>query len=193
MKKLVFALLLVPSAAQAQDVARWNWGDDRSIPVISTAAYPIQMIKSREGKCFASYTGLVTTAGTTEVPFFLFVNVTTNTVSAYLDKFRYGTGSGAVVAAFKVYRNSVITSSGTALSIFNCNTGSSNTSKMMTFVSPTTSSFGQQVAIYAQESGARDSDLHFSRIIVPARSFLVTLQNNLPGTVNFAGVEWFEE
>lgn len=157
---------------------------------------PVQRQQASALKYFSTSSGFVTFAGSTESPLFLFVNLSTNTKCAYLDNHRISfaasnTGNG--VAQFQIYRNSIITSSGTALGIFSGKPGSGALSQMQAYRSPVISNNGEATYSAASAGGTVVLPVNQSRIFCPGTAFLVTIDN--PGN-NFQDaydIEWSEE
>lgn len=170
---------------------------DFSVNNSSVTEVPIQKTQAARGCYFATTTNIVSMA-VAETPLFLFVNVATNTTSAYVDIVEFinaniGTGVGASNSVFRVYRAPVVTSSGTALGEFNGDSNSTVVSKMQSFLSPTLSSNGTLVFTFAVEGGTVPKPLNQSRIIRPGAKIAITVSNTLAATPAALNFGWSEE
>lgn len=162
----------------------------------SQVTIPIQRKQSLAHSYFSSTSGFVTFSGSAETPLFLFVNLSTNTLAAFLEIIRFSfaannTGNG--VAIFNVYRLPVITSSGTPVGIFPGDVNSGAISQMQAFVSPTVSSNGTIVYTASTAGGTINCPLNQSRIFRPGTKFLVTIDNPANNFSDAVDLEWSEE
>jgi hypothetical protein len=214
-RALLLALLAAPAAAQSerQDVFVTDpvTGDMANVTGVGelfglqvkvingvavttvNAQVPIQRTQAANGTYYSAGTDFVSLSGTGEVALFLFVNLSTNTLTAYMDNARFISASGSTETRFRLYRSPVVTSSGTAVSIFPGKAGTENKSKMQGYQTPAVSSNGVVVFREFVSVGTRVFALTQSRQFPPGSTFLVTAQNSSTNRLAAFAVEWSEE
>lgn len=111
----------------------------------------------------------------TEVPAYLIVNLATNTVNAEymtlgIDDFYSKAGETTI----RAYVNPVISSSGTAITAVNVNTGSSQKTQIQFFKLPTSSSFGTPVEQMTVGTNADSVSKDFRIILATGTKMLFT-------------------
>lgn len=167
----------------------------RGAILVSTveAAVPIQRSQAVNGTYYSVTTGILTIAGTSETPFAMIVNLTTNTLRAYFDSFIGASLTNNTNTAFRIYRQPVVTSSGTLLSIFPGSGAVFTNSQMQAYSNPTVSSNGKLTYVFSVFNGSIRIPLFQSRVLPPGGRFLVTAQNSANNRDVALSTEWSEE
>jgi hypothetical protein len=183
---LLLVAILAPAPAWA------GAGGLGNIAVTVSSGIPnYQRLKSEEGKYFIAWT--TGTIGTGEVDAWLFVNRSTNTVSAYLEFMDLSVLTSGAIVTVRAYRNAVVTSSGTAVTIFPGKLGGTSVSQMQVYKAPTISSRGTLVYVRGGENGTNRFYFNQSRIVPPGATFILTGQSSSANTSVPLSVEWVEE
>jgi hypothetical protein len=156
-----------------------------------TAAVPIQRTQASLFK-FYTVVGDHLTSGTGQTPSMLFVNRATNTVTAYFDAIDLNSIEVNISAHFHVYRDPVVTSSGTALNIGKGHPSSPN-SKMEVYQAPTTSSNGMVRFMFTALGGGQARDMKQAFIITPGGTVLISVANSANNRQTVVGIQWAEE
>lgn len=152
-------------------------------------AVPNVQQEALNGHFYMTTTNVVAN-GVTETPVFMFVNLSTNTLSAFLDAI-YLLNLSETATVFRVYRSPVVTSSGTALGINPGYTSFAVASQMQAYRSPTLSSNGTLVFTFA--SGPQRVALNQSRIFVPGAKLAITADSSANGSEVAVNLEWVEK
>jgi len=155
-------------------------------------------VAARNGKKFQVDTGAIGMGSSAETPMALFVNLSTNTINAFIDEFRFSprvtanTTPNSIV--YRFYANSIVTSSGTAQQVLPCRTDVPlNSNQVLFFNLPTAPTPGTLMdTIVVQGSTARfQYDGRF--IITPGKKMLVTAETGLIASLVAFSVQWWEE
>jgi hypothetical protein len=183
---LLLVAILAPAPAWA------GAGGLGNIDVTISSGIPnYQRLKSQDEKYFIAFT--TGTIGTSEADAWLFVNRSTNTVSAYLEFMDLSVLTSGAIVTVRAYRNAVVTSSGTPVSLFPGNLGGTSVSKMEVYKAPSISSRGTLVYVRGGASGTNRFDFNQSRIVPPGATFILTGQSSSANTSVMVSMEWVEE
>jgi hypothetical protein len=156
-----------------------------------TAAVPIQRTQAVLGRYYFVNSGHLT-SGTGQTPLLLFVNLSTNTVTAYWDSVDFESLELNIAAHFHVYRAPVVTSSGTAVGI-RAGLSTSAPSKMQAYLSPTVSSIGNIEFMSTAVGTTVPMRIYQAFIIQPGEKALVTVANSSNNRQTTVTVWWAEE
>jgi hypothetical protein len=156
-----------------------------------TAAVPIQRTQATLGK-FYHTSGNILVSGTALTPLMLFVNLSTNSVSAYWDEVDLNSIESSIVAQFQIYLDPVVTSSGTALGVYPGLPGQP-ASKMQVFHGPTVSASGTLRFRLVTVGSATKELFHQAFIIPPGSKALVSVANSSNNRQTAIGLTWAEE
>jgi hypothetical protein len=180
------------SASQNVNVIGGNITVDNAVIVTTvTAQVPVQRSQSLLGRFFTTNTG-AKTSSTAESPALLFINLSTNTRTVYLDAAGLSSLDNNVTSVFRLYTSPVVTSSGTALvprSMYSV----AGVSEMQAYLNPTLSSNGTLVRTLATTSGQVAADFLQARIIIPGEKILFTIEHSANNKRSNIDLRWDEE
>jgi hypothetical protein len=156
-----------------------------------TAAVPIQRTQALLGRYY-SVTTPSKLSSTAESPILLFVNLSTNTKTAFFDIGEGVSYDNNVTTVFRAYVMPTVTSSGTAISILPTNP-LAGPSQMQAFLSPTVSSNGTAVFVISATSGRVVREFFQSRVFIPGIVFLITVEHSGNNKRSALTLDWAEE
>lgn len=134
--------------------------------------------EAKNGILWNTVTGVQTKVGATEEPVLLFVNLSTNTKEFELDKLYINSIDQGVNLIFRLYTAPVVTSSGTALTIFNSRTDVTTSNQAQAYLIPTVSSNGQPRGVFQVRDAPVIDELSKRVILTPGKTLLFTLESS---------------
>ena len=141
------------------------------------------------GNQYIASTNNVTITGTTEQPYILFSNPSTNTKGLFLNVKKL-TALSANNAYFRFYTNPTVTTNGTALAASNLRSASTFTSVASVYTIPTVSANGTYLALLASANYVPDIS-NVLTITDPGQSLLMTVQVSATSAVAIE-FSWYE-
>lgn len=157
-----------------------------------TAAVPIQRTQALLFKFYTSQSGQLT-SGTAETPLALFVNPSTNTATAYLDYAGFNSVETNVLSNFRIYRNAVVASSGTARTILPGHPGAP-ASKMQFYSGGTLSTSGGTIYRgFVAQGNTLPINFNQAFIIPPGGNICITVTNSGNNRQSSINLGWAEE
>jgi len=145
-----------------------------------------------QGNRFSVTGGSVTNNSSAERDSMLFVNLSTNTKIAMLDKMYMNTLSSGQSVTFRFYGAPVVTSSGTFVKANNMYAGHSNKTKMESYGIPTISNRGTLFQVYKVNNDPLTDFFEGRVIIPPGIKMLLTTEVSAPGTAWSMTFSWIE-
>ena len=187
-------LLLIPCFSQAQMLNQKVFGNNEiriDTGTITSVFVPAQRTKAERQKYYQTTSDHLI-SGLGQTPILLFVNLSTNTVTAYFDQIDMNSIETSVASHFHLYRSPVIISSGTALVINKGNTNSPS-SKMQVYMSPTVSSNGVVNFMFTANTQMTIKQFNQAFMVDPGGNVLISVSNNSANRETAVGISWVEE
>jgi hypothetical protein len=165
---------------------------------IKVDSMPAGAIWSRLKKKFSVDTGAISMGSSAETPAFLLVNLSTNTVIAYIDEVRLSprvtTNATPNSIVYRCYLNTVVTSSGTAQQVLPCNTSAAlNSNQVRAFTLPTAPDKGIQYDTVVVQGSSMRIPMDGKMVMTPGSKILVTAETGLLASQASIFVSWWEE
>ena len=145
------------------------------------------------GKLWGVTTGVRTKVGATEEPVFMIVNLATSTKNLVLDKLYINSIDQGVNLLFRAYTLPIVTSSGTALSVYNSKVDVSSGYVAQVYFQPTLVSNGQERGVFQVRDTPIIDEIGRRFIITPGRRLLFTLESSGNNKKWAMTLSWIEE
>lgn len=146
----------------------------------------------RRSLSFKVTTDFNSISGTTETPYLLLKNPSSNTYDILITHNVFGTDSASIRSIFRFYFDPTITANGTPLAPISTYSGGSSP-VMETYRSPTVSASGTRLSTVILPANTPSKGLNRFCVLPPGGAYLVTIQNSISNGQSIADVFWLEE